>query len=244
MSSTFAGKVAVVTGVTSGIGASLLDRLILEGARVLGIARDREKLVAIEERFPGQFTAFVADLSLPSARDRCFAELLEAAPSVDFLVNNAAECVYDAPLSLSVARWRHLFEVNVLAAIELTRAVAPRMKDGGHVFNTSSVTARFVPNARFAPYAMTKATLESYHHALRLELDPRGVKVTLIVPGLVDTPIYDKVPDFEKTRGKIKEQVPSWLRAEDVADASVWIASRPDHVVVSELVMLPRGQAR
>ena len=71
-----------------------------------------------------------------------------------------------------------------------------------------------------------------------------AMHVSTVSPGLVDTPIYDKVEGFERARQKIREQVPTWLTAEDVAEAIVWIASRPPHLVVSQLTLLPSAQAR
>jgi 3-hydroxy acid dehydrogenase / malonic semialdehyde reductase len=68
--------------------------------------------------------------------------------------------------------------------------------------------------------------------------------VSTLAPGLVDTPIYDKVDGFERARAKLREQVPTWLTAEDVAETIVWMASRPSHCVVSELCLLPAAQAR
>jgi len=106
------------------------------------------------------------------------------------------------------------------------------------------VTARFAPNARFAAYAATKGALDRVTDALRLELDPLGVHVTSIAPGLVDTPLYDKVEGFAATRERIARQVPRWLDATDVADAITWILSRPAHVVIGELVLMPIGQGR
>ena len=110
--------------------------------------------------------------------------------------------------------------------------------------NVSSVVARHLPSAKFAPYAASKAALDCLSEALRLELHPRGIHVSRIAPGLVDTPIYDKVDGFERAREKIREQVPTWLSAADVAEAIVWMASRPAHLVVSELSLLPSAQAR
>ena len=109
---------------------------------------------------------------------------------------------------------------------------------------TESVTARFLPGPKFAPYAASKAAVEHFTHALRLELAPRGIRVSLIVPGLVDTPIYDGLPDFARTRQKLVEQVPTWLRPDDVADAILWVVSRPTRVAVSELTLLPIQQTR
>jgi NADP-dependent 3-hydroxy acid dehydrogenase YdfG len=239
-----AGKVAVVTGVTSGIGAALTTRLLAEGMTVAGIARDARRLAAAAARWGSAFHPIHADLASPEVRQCGIEALVARFPHVDLLVNNAAECVYETPLGLGIERWRELLEVNLLAAIALVQALVPALQGHGHVVNVSSVTARFVANARFAPYALTKAAVERFTEALRLELQPLGIKVSLLAPGLVDTPIYDKVAGFEKARARLAEQVPTWLRAEDVAEAIVWMFAQPAHVLVSELVLMPRDQPR
>ena len=237
-------KVAVVSGVTSGIGAALSARLIEGGATVAGLGRDPQKLARERERLGERFLPFTVELADPESRASALAALSEALPAVDFIVHNAAQVVYATPTGLPIARWRALVEVNALAGVELIERLAPRLPRGGQVVCLSSVVARFQPNARFCPYATSKAMVERFVEGLRLELDPRGVKVTLVVPGLVDTPIYDKVDGFARTRDKIREQVPTWLDADDVAQAIVWALERPAHVVVSELQLLPLGQAR
>lgn len=238
------GATAVVTGVTSGIGLALARRLAGAGATVVGLARSEPKLAAVAAELGARFRPVTVDLGAADARGRSFAALAGSLASVDLVVLNAAEVVYEPPTALPPARWRSLFEVNVLAGIELVHGLRPRLSRGGHVVCVSSVTARFAANARFSPYATTKAALERFCDGLRQELDPAGIKVSLVAPGLVDTPIYDKVAGFEKTRQKISEQIPTWLRADDVADAIVWLVTRPAHVVVSELSLLPQGQTR
>ncbi len=100
------------------------------------------------------------------------------------------------------------------AALELTQRVARDMLPGAQIINVSSVVAQHLPSAKFAPYAASKIALDCLSEALRLELHPRGIHVSTVSPGLVDTPIYDKVDGFERARQKIKEQVPAWLTAE------------------------------
>jgi NAD(P)-dependent dehydrogenase (short-subunit alcohol dehydrogenase family) len=234
-----AKKIAVVTGVTSGIGLALVRRLASEGARVVGLSRSVSWNDDVTSLVP-----VAIDLSDRVRRQEVFAELAEHVPRVDALINNAAECVYQTPLRLSSDAWHSLVETNVMAAIDLVKALDTRLARGAHVVNVSSVTGRFVAHARFAPYAITKAAIDRLSDALRLELADRGVKVTTMAPGLVDTPIYDKVEGFEKTRAGLKEHIRTWLSADDVADAVAWLLSRPGHVVVSELVMMPLGQAR
>ena len=236
------GKLALVTGVTSGIGAATLRALLAREMRVIGVGRDPARLAATARELGPRFRPILADLAEPAARRRALSELAEEPLSL--LVNNAAECVFESLDQLPPARLSRLFEINVTAVLELVQLVAPRMGAGAQIVNVSSVVARHLPSSKFAAYAATKTALDCLTEALRLELHPRGVHVSSILPGLVDTPIYDKVEGFERTRQKLHEQVPTWLSAEDVAEAIVWIATRPAHLVISELTILPSAQAR
>jgi len=232
---------AVVTGVTSGIGRALTERLLADGWQVAGIGRDRAALAALEGQ---RFRPVCVDLASPAARAVAFATLAEELPAVHALVNNAAEIVYEAPLAEPPEKLNALFEVNLMAAVELVQALAPRLAAGGTVVNLSSVVARHLPAARYAPYAASKAALEQISHGMRLELLPRGVRVALIAPGLVDTPAYAKVPSFARAEAALRAAVPRWLSADDVAEAVAWILARPAHVNVADLVLVPTGQGR
>jgi serine 3-dehydrogenase len=239
------GKLGLVTGVTSGIGAATVRALLAHGMRVIGVGRDADRLQAAGRAFGAGFRPLLADLAAPAARARALIELSALVEEpIELLVNNAAECIYDSPLDVPAARLARLFEINVTAALELTQHVARGMAAGAQIINVSSVVAQHLPAAKFAPYAATKTALDCLSEALRLELHPRGVRVSTLSPGLVDTPIYDKVEGFERARQKIREQVPAWLSADDVASAIVWIASQPSHLVVSQLSLLPSAQAR
>jgi len=238
------GTIAVITGATSGIGEALARRLCGEAATVIGVGRRSDALAEQAARAEVRFIPVTADLADPKARARAIAEIKERAPRIDILVNNAGEAVYASPLELGAADWHALFELNLHAAVQLAVELAPRIPAGGHLVNVSSVTARFAPNPRFAAYAATKGALECATEALRLELDPRGVHVLSIAPGLVDTPLYDKVAGFAGARDKIARQVPRWLTAGDVAEAIHWAVTRPAHVVIAELLIMPIGQGR
>jgi NAD(P)-dependent dehydrogenase (short-subunit alcohol dehydrogenase family) len=237
------GKLALVTGVTSGIGAATVKQLLSHEALVVGVGRDAARLEQATSEFGPGFRPILADLADPDSRRRLLADLAGSRPP-ELFISNAAECLYESPLSVPAARLSRLFEVNVTAAIELSQAVAALMKPGGHIVQLSSVVARHLPGPKLAPYAASKAALDQLTEALRLELHPRGIHVSTLAPGLVDTPIYDKVEGFERAREKIREQVPQWLGAEDVAEALIWILTRPEHVVVSDISLLPSAQAR
>lgn len=237
------GKLALVTGVTSGIGAATVKQLLSHEALVVGVGRDAVRLEQATSEFGPGFRPILADLADAESRRRLLADLKSSRPP-ELFISNAAECLYESPLNVPAARLSRLFEINVTAAIELSQAVAAVMKPGGHIVQLSSVVARHLPGPKFAPYAASKAALDQLTEALRLELHPRGIHVSTLAPGLVDTPIYDKVEGFERARQKIREQVPQWLSAEDVAETLIWMLTRPEHVVVSDLSLLPSAQAR
>jgi NAD(P)-dependent dehydrogenase (short-subunit alcohol dehydrogenase family) len=239
-------RTAVVTGVTSGIGQAVTERLLAAGSEVIGIARHEERLAEAARAWGPRFVPLRADLAIAPDRARAAERLRQLDRPIDVYVGNAAECVYQSPLTVSAEQLGRLFEINVVAALELAQAIVPLMRRGGHIVQISSVTARHLPGPGFAPYAATKLALERLTEALRLELHPRGIRVSLVSPGLVDTPLYEKVAGFERARAKIVEQLPvsAWLRADDVAESILWVLDRPARVAVSELVILPAGQTR
>jgi NAD(P)-dependent dehydrogenase (short-subunit alcohol dehydrogenase family) len=244
MSATFENRQALVTGVTSGIGRATALRLLAAGAVVIGLGRDHVKLADIASRAGPRFKPLLADLSRPEERARAAESLRRIERPVELFVSNAAEAVFKTPLEVSPKVALRLFEVNVCAPLELCQAVASRMGPTGHVVQISSVTTRHLPTAEFGAYAMTKSAVERLVEALRQELAPRGVRVSSVSPGFVDTPIYDKLDGFSEARSRLRAEVPNWLSSEDVAEAIFWILSRPANVVVSELVVMPKGQVR
>jgi NAD(P)-dependent dehydrogenase (short-subunit alcohol dehydrogenase family) len=237
MSARFENRQALVTGVTSGIGRATALRLVAEGAVVIGLGRDHVKLADVASRAGARFKPLLADLARPES-------LRRIERPVELFVSNAAEAVFKSPLDVSPEVARRLFEVNVCAPLELCQAVASRMGQNGHIVQISSVTARFLPTAKFGAYAMTKVAVDRLVEALRLELSPRGVRVSSVSPGLVDTPIYDKLDGFSEARRRLSEQVPNWLSSDEVADVVLWVLSRPPNVVVSDVVVMPKGQVR
>ncbi len=240
----FEDRTVLLTGVTSGIGLSTLYRLHEAGARVMGVGRNSDKLSALSRELGPRFEPLAFDLADPAAR-RGLTERVAALPhGPHVLINNAAECVFESPAQLDGSSLVRLFEINVFACVELAKAAAGVMTDGGHIVQLSSVTAKHMPDPRFASYGVTKASIAGLMDALRVELQPRGIAVSSVVPGLVDTPIYDKVSGFERVGTKLKQVIPRWLSPDDVAETILWVLKQPPHVVLSEVTILPKGQAR
>jgi short-subunit dehydrogenase len=177
------GAVAVVTGASSGIGEETAVRLAKRGARVLAVARSEGFLRALADRQEG-ITPLAADLTDDDSR----AGLIEAAGPIDILVNNAGlgwnGLVEDMPASAV----RQLFEVNVLALIDLTQRALPGMLERrrGHVINVASV-ASWVAAPPLTVYSATKFAVQGFSEGLRRELLGRGVAVSTINPGPVAT---------------------------------------------------------
>jgi len=238
---TGAGRTAVVTGASSGIGAATAARLAAEGFDVVVAARRMDRLTALAEEIGGR--AMSVDLTDPASVE-AFAAALDR---VDVLVNNAGGAFAANRVDAAdLDSWARTYEVNVLGTVRLTKALLPalRASGAGDVLFVSS-TAALASYEGGASYTSAKHGVHTLAETLRLELVDQPVRITLVAPGMVRT------EEFSLTRfGGDRERadavyagVPEPLVAEDVADAIVWMATRPAHVNIDLLVVKPRVQA-
>jgi short-subunit dehydrogenase len=199
-----AGAVCLVTGASSGIGRATALRLARSGGRVLALGRDVAALDGVGER------AIVCDLAEPGAAQRAAAE----AGAVDVLVNNAGVGWAGGFAAVEPADVDRLVDVNLVAPILLTRALLPGMleRGRGHVVNVSSIVGH-VGAKDEAVYAATKGGLVAFTNSLRLELAGAPVGVSLVSPGVIDTPF------FERRGSPYTRRRPRPIPAERVADA-------------------------
>jgi short-subunit dehydrogenase len=185
------GRIALVTGASSGIGRALAPLLAERGATVALAGRDTAALAEIAERTGGQPLA--ADLASPGGAERLAGLVLERHGRVDLLVNNAgagwAGDLAAMPLDLA----ERLVTLNLVAPVRLTRLLLPGMleRGGGHLVYVTSI-AGATGVAREAVYAATKAGLATFADSLREEVAGSGVTVSVVVPGVVDTPFFDR----------------------------------------------------
>ncbi len=211
--------VVLVTGASAGIGRVAAARFAAKGARVLVHGRDPERTRQVAADVGG--TALLGDLASPAERQRLTAEALDAFGRVDVLVNNAG-FGYLGPISgMGVDVIRRLIEVDLLAAVELTRSLLPGMlerKRGAICFVTSIAGRTGV--AGEAVYSATKAGLDAFADSLRGETAQSGVNISVVVPGVVDTGFFEaRGRPYERTR-------PRPIPAETVAEAVVRAVER------------------
>ena len=181
------GAVALVTGASSGIGWAAARRLAEAGARVVAHGRDGDRLAELS-RLTGA-AVVTGDLSDPASA----VAIAEQAGPVDILVNNAGIGWAGAFLDMPGDEVARLVGVNLTAPIELTRAVLPGMlaRCAGHLMFVTSIAGR-MGVAGEAVYSATKAGLDSFAESLRFELTGTAVQVSVLVPGVVDTPFFDR----------------------------------------------------
>jgi short-subunit dehydrogenase len=174
---------AIVTGASRGIGRALAIRLAANGYTVAAIARSEEDLATIDRVHP-----YTLDLTDPAATDRVVQQILDEHGPCAVLVNNAGIGLRGAIEEIPMDRWRRQFELNLFACARLTQLVLPGMRAAGrgHIQNISSV-AGVLATPFSGAYCATKFALEAMSDALRLEVAPFGIHVTLVQPGPVKT---------------------------------------------------------
>jgi NADP-dependent 3-hydroxy acid dehydrogenase YdfG len=230
-----AGRWAVVTGASRGIGAEVARRLVADGASIALVARSRDALASLAREL-GENEAIPVPCDLGDPADverasRTIRELTAGAP--DIVVNNAGAFSIAAAHETSVEDFRRTLETNVTAPFALVRAFLPEMlaRGSGHLVTLGSIADRAVFPGN-AAYAASKHGVRALHEVLRAELRGSGVRASLVSPGPVDTELWDPIdPDHQPgftPRARM-------LTPADVADAIRWVLLAPDTVNVDEL---------
>lgn len=229
----FSGKVAVITGASSGIGRAAAQRFARDGARLTLVARDRARLSAVAEELGGDGVAAIVVADLARAEER--AGVVPAAVArwgrLDVLVNSAGVIGAGSLATTERAAWDAMLELNLHATADLMRAALPHLEaTGGCVVNVSSVAGlRAFPG--IISYAVSKAAVDQLTRCAALELGPRGVRVNAVNPGVVVTELHRRAYMDESTYAAFLEHSRSTHplgrvgRAEEVADAIAFLAS-------------------
>ena len=240
------GRVALVTGASSGIGKEVAERLLDAGMKVVVTARRQERLGALVKGREG--LAIACDFRDTDAIEALFAEVRETWGGVDVLVNSAG-LGRDAPLtSGATEHWREMLEVNVLALCVCTREALSDMRrrgDDGHVIHISSMAGHRVP-PNSGVYSATKFAVRSLTEGLRQELRAVGsqCRVTAISPGVVETEFLEVfLEDARKGKQAYAERgVHEALHVTDVAASVMHALSAPAGVEIHDILMRPTRQ--
>ena len=179
---------AVVTGAGSGIGQAVARRLLREGIGVLAVDLTEAKLA---EAATDGCETLAADLADPAQREAVAAE----ATGIDYLVNSAGIICLKPILDVTVEDWRTVFAVNAEATFFLCQKIGPHMRAGGAIVNLSSSSAKLASTVEVAAYAASKTTILSITRSFAYALASRPIRVNAICPGIVDTPMQDRVLD-------------------------------------------------
>ena len=224
-------RVFLITGASTGIGAATARAAVQAGYRVVLSARSEDRLRALADELGGDERAIAVrcDVMEWGDNEALVARALEAYGQLDVVFANAGFGAKRGWLEETPEHWRDMVLTNVLGAAYTARAAIPGLKDSrGHLLLTSSVAGRrALPGSL---YSATKHAVTAMGEALRSDLNDTGVRVTLIEPGMVDTPFFEQKPDMEA------------LHAEDVANAVMYAVSQPPHVDVNEILIRPTAQ--
>lgn len=235
-------SVAIVTGASSGIGEACAITLAKAGFKVVVAARRKAELIALVEKIQqenGEALAIATDLSDEQQTSDLLKKTMEHYGRIDLLVNNAGFSPAAALEQLSREQIRQTFEVNLFPALQLINEVTPimRQQGGGRVINMSSMTSR-VYSPLAVPYAGTKGGMESATHCLRLELAPWNIHFSIIIPGFIETPAFEKARSMgEKLRNDPNNPYSPLMESMDnFAQSQLKNASAPQ--AVAEAVLL------
>ncbi|GLW70185.1 aldehyde dehydrogenase [Kitasatospora phosalacinea] len=248
---TLNGRTAVVTGAASGMGEAIARQLVAEGARVALLARRTDRLAALAAELGPNALAVTADVTDQDSVDAAQKLVHEALGRVDLLVNSAGVMLPNPVDDGRIDEWSRMIDTNVTGVLRMIRAFGPDLvaaaADGAtaDLVDISSIGASVVfPN--YAVYGATKAALTQLSAALRSEYGPRDVRVTNIEPGLTDTELGTHIDNPalgpEGQLGAMFDAIGP-LAAADIADLVAYAASRPRHVNLRQLVVLPTRQA-
>ncbi len=244
--------VALVTGASSGIGAATAAALAAQGADVALVARRRDRLDSLAANIRDQGgTALVLESDVTDEQQAADAVARTVAElgRLDILINNAGVMLLGPAVGAPLAEWQRLIEVNVLGLLYCAHAALPHLlraaEDGprrvADMVNISSVAGRVVRSGS-GVYNLTKHGVGAFSESLRQEVTKRYVRVSLVEPGATATELasHNRPEILETLRGQFGQR----MDAEDIADAIIYIITRPRHVAVNEVLIRPTEQER
>jgi len=244
------GKVAAITGASSGIGEATALALVAEGASVALAARRRDRIDDLAARIAsagGQAVAIETDVSDEVQANAFVERTNDELGGLDILVNNAGVMLLGPVAGAPTEQWRRMIDVNLLGLLYCTHAALPIMGSAGSgdIVNVASVAGRIAAMGS-GVYNMTKWGVVGFSEALRQECSRAGVRVTAIEPGWVDTELqgHNEHPMVVEAMNKLIDQIEKVLEPEDIARAIAYAVTQPPHVSINEMLIRPTTQSR
>ncbi|MEO3786051.1 SDR family oxidoreductase [Actinocorallia sp. B10E7] len=244
------GRIAMITGASSGIGAATARRLAAQGAQVALAARRTDRLQNLADEIGESAVPFECDITRTGAVHDLAERVSTALGEPDVLVNNAAVMLPNPLADARIDEWQRMIALNVTALLEVTAAFLPHLSKAiergrpADIVNVSS-TGADVQVPSFAVYGSTKAAMSYLSRSLRVELAPQGLRITDIKPGGTDTELFQHGSHSgirERLIGAAQQM--RLLDPEDVADAISYAITRPAHVCLSQMTVMPLTQAQ
>jgi ribitol 2-dehydrogenase len=233
-------KTIIVTGASSGIGRAAARRFAAEGAKLALFARSAEKLQALADEIGAECLAVPLDLAKPADVQKMTEATLERFGRIDILFANAGSYVAGSVARGDPEEWDRVIGLNVNSVFRAVRAVLPHMieRRSGDIVVTSSISGhQAIP---WEPvYSATKHAVQAFVHGLRRQVAKHNVRVGSLAPGMVLNELWG-LTDPDEIQRRIAEH--SGLMNDDVVDALIFMLTRPPHVTIRDLVLLPQNQ--
>ena len=238
-------KIILITGATSGIGRASAIRFANVGARLILCGRRKEKLDVLVKDLGENHQSLIFDVRDKKAVFKAIESLPKEFKKIDVLINNAGNAHgMDSAQTANLDDWDAMIDSNVKGLMYVTKAVLPFMveKQKGQILNLGSIAAKEVyPDG--SVYCSSKAAVDSFTKGLRVDLNPLGIRVGAIHPGLVETEFsYVRFKGDQKRSKKVYEGMNA-LNADDIADAILYMTQVPEKVNIADIVILPTSQA-
>ncbi|XP_049799440.1 dehydrogenase/reductase SDR family member 11-like [Schistocerca nitens] len=243
----YAGRVALVTGASSGIGAAIAQALLRRGLKVVGLARRIDMVKALELKdAPGTLYPLQGDVSSEESILCAFKWIKENLGGVDVLINNAGVCRESLPSTGQTAEWKRVLDVNVLGLSICTREAVQSMLDrgvdDGFIVHISSIFGHIMPlDPLYSMYHASKHAVKTLLEGLRKDLVARKSKIRCgeISPGLVKTELFHALK--KNTLEVLENMRMPIMESEDIADAVIYMLSQPPRVQVCDIILRPTG---
>lgn len=242
-------KIAFITGATAGIGEACAKKLAQLGFDLIISGRRKEKLDLLANEIKAQYQQEILPIELDVRQQEDVEKTIQNLPEkwkkIDLLINNAGLAVGLSTVQEgNIDDWERMIDTNVKGLLYITRSVAPLMieRKNGHIINITSIAAKEVyPGGNV--YCATKHAVDALTKGMRIDMLPYNIKVSSIAPGMVETEfsIVRFKGDKEKANQVYNGFTP--LYANDIAETVEFIVSRPDHVTINDILIMPTAQA-